>query len=508
MRSLRAQLERNIFSSWTLYAVRLAVALFFVPYVTSALGDQRYGVWVIALQTVTYLSLLDFGLERALVRLISRALGLDDFPQVNRLLNTSSLLYALLGALVLLAAWAVTTFGFQYFKIADPLLREEGRQALLLLGAYMALRLWLFPFANSLGAFQRYDVSNVLQLCEELVRTALMVLALSRGSGLAALAAIILGASAARSVVSIIWLRHTFPQVTFSPGLADRAAARELWDYGRTALGITALWMVIFNSDAILLGLFSSAAAAGIFSPAMQVINQARNLINAVANPLTATISQLESQGDLAAVRGVYTRGLSYLTYLAVVLMVGVIAFAGPFVHLWLPDAFAESAPVLAVLALGSAVFIPQIIGNSILFGIGKHNILLRVLAVEAVMKVALATLLIGKMGPMGMALATVIPQFILYTIVFPYLLSKTVDIPFRFILTISIRTTFWAVVLAGGAAVLVRSLISLTTWPLLIGGMVVVAAAGSVGGWYVLSAADHRRVRQWFERLTKSARD
>ena len=72
MTNFGRQILRNILTSWGSYVGRILIAFFFIPYITMTLGSTRYGVWVILLQLVNYLSLLDFGLERALTRFISK----------------------------------------------------------------------------------------------------------------------------------------------------------------------------------------------------------------------------------------------------------------------------------------------------------------------------------------------------------------------------------------------------------------------------------------------------
>ena len=261
MTHLRKQLSRNVWTSWVGYVVRIVISFLFVPYITSVLGDARYGVWVIVFQTINYFSLLDFGLEKALVRFISKYVGQKASDRISRVLNTTFVLYLVIGSVIILGAWLVSTLLFGYFKISDPALEAEGRQALIVIGVYMGTRLYLLPFAGSLGGFQRFDIANMLYIVEDIVRTLVMVALLSTGHGLVLLATAILGVSLVRQIVAIIWSRALHPEVRFSLGDADKSTALELFDYSRVTFGITLGWMVIYNTDSVLLGLMTSAAA-------------------------------------------------------------------------------------------------------------------------------------------------------------------------------------------------------------------------------------------------------
>jgi len=149
------QFFKNMFSSWFAYLIRIIITFLFVPYITTVLGGERYGVWVIIFQTIGYFSLLDCGFSSALTRYISKYLGQKDFPGINKILNSANLLYLIIGAVVFAGVYLFVTFFFEYFKISDPALMQEGKNALLILGAFMAFNFIALPFGNSLGAFHR-----------------------------------------------------------------------------------------------------------------------------------------------------------------------------------------------------------------------------------------------------------------------------------------------------------------------------------------------------------------
>ncbi|MDH4033828.1 MAG: oligosaccharide flippase family protein, partial [candidate division Zixibacteria bacterium] len=74
------QLSKNISASSVAYVIRIVVTFLFVPFITSVLGDARYGVWVIIFQTINYFTLLDLGLTSAITRYVSKYLSERDYP--------------------------------------------------------------------------------------------------------------------------------------------------------------------------------------------------------------------------------------------------------------------------------------------------------------------------------------------------------------------------------------------------------------------------------------------
>jgi O-antigen/teichoic acid export membrane protein len=496
------QLSRNIWTSWVGYGLRVALGFLFVPYITSTLGDARYGVWVLVFQTINYFVLLDFGLEKALLRFISKHLGSGQFEPINRILNTAFNLYLVVGSLIIAGTWLVATFLFDYFQISDPLLLSEGKAALIIIGFYMGLRFYLLPFAGSLGGFQRFDISNWLHMLEDLVRTIVMVALLVTGQGLVALALVILGMSTLKQIVAIIWLKKLYPQVRFAPGMSNKPTARELLDYSKITLGITLAWLVLFNTDSILLGLLVSSAAAGVYASGAQVMLYLRNIVNVVASPLTAAFSTREAAGDMEGVGRLYLKALKYTSFLSFFMSSAVIIFARPFVALWLEPEFAEAAEVMRVLAVGSAFLVPQIIGEALLFGVDRHRLLLRALLIECILKIGLSFWLIPLYGLLGMAYAAAIPQVILYVTLYPAMIARVLKLPLAGVLMATVQSGFPAMFACVPVAILMRVALPPLGWPAFAVNAVVVSLVTLAAGWFVLAPEDRAallsRVRSW----------
>ena len=491
MAQLGYQLFRNVLSSWAGFAVRIIISFFFVPYITSVLGDTRYGVWVIIFQTINYFALLDLGLEKALIRFLSKFHSRKDYENVNRVLNTSTVIYAGVGAAVVVGVLLTAAFLFQYFRIPSESLLAEGKAALIIVGIYAAVRFLLLPFGGSLGAFQRYDVSNAQSIAEDIIRTLLLVWLLSEGYGLAALAAVILFTGVLRQIAGAIWLKRIYPAVRLNLGLANRETARSLLGYSKISLGVTMAWLIIFGSDSLLLGLLASSAAAGVFAPAAQLMLYIRGVVNTVGTPITPTISHLEAQGNMGAVRDIYLIGLKYVGYFSFLMASGVIVFAQPFVALWLAPEFAGAATVMMILAIGLTVFLPQIIGNAVFFGTERHRYLLYVLIIEAVSKLILSFILVGPYGLAGMALATTIPQVVLYLTLYPAFLARVLKIPVGQIFVTLFKSGIPAAAFTLPAGILLSYWLEPSSWGAFILDVVLVTAIGLVPALRLFQRAD-----------------
>lgn len=485
---------------WSAFIVRLALAFVFVPCITEALGASRYGVWGILFQIINYLALLDFGFEKAIINFVATFLGKNDRDGVSRVIATSSRLYLWFGLAAFLIALVCAWLLLPNLKLDSPEYLHEARLSLIIIGLFAGLRFWFAPVSAALGGFQRYDSLTVIGVGEDVFRTLTMILLLKSGFGLVELSLAVLGFGLARQLISVWWLKRIFPEWRLGV-TRDTALTRELFDYSRITFGITIAWMVIFNTDSLLLGFFASTAAAGIYNPATQLAVYMRHLVNAVGTPLTAAVAHAKASADIARAKVQYLRLFGYASYGAFAVMSLVTMFAVPLVMLWLPNGFGDTARAMIVLSVGSAVFIPHILSNSMLFAVNQHRLLLYTVTGEALLKIMLAIVLIRPMGAVGVALANAIPQVLVYTAVYPFLVGRTLQISPITLLSGQLRS---AVIATGCTMVpgfILSRVVVIDSWTALTG---CVAAVGicTVGGLYaVLTSDDRAGLRKIFVR-------
>lgn len=501
MLKLGQQLFKNILSSWAGFFIRIVITFIFVPIITSTYGDARYGVWVILFQTINYFSLLDLGLGTALTRYVSKYLSQKNVLKINKVLNSANVIYFILGTLVLAGVYLFVVFFFNYFKIGSSELISEGKTALLILGFSLAINFYLFSFGNSLAAFQRHDINRLLTIVEEIVRVVIWIWLIKNGYGLVSLALVILIMNLLRHLAAIIILKKLYPEIKFSFSLPDQKMTKKLLGYSKISFGITIGWLIIFNTDTFLLGLFSSSAAAGIYNPGTQLMLYLRNFVNAIGVPLTPAISHLDTNNDRERIKRIYHKGIKYVSYFSFVALVGVIFYAHPFVKLWLPPEFYQSADVMIILSIGTAFFLPQIIGNSILFGSENHKHILQVLILESLSKIILAVILIPRYNIIGMAFANTIPQIIFYTTLYPYYMSRLLRISYRHIITTILSMGLLGTLVSLPTALWLKKIIPVNSWSMLVINVFIILIIALLPAYFIIDREDKRKIVNFFKK-------
>ena len=88
---------RNVFWNLLGAGAPLLVAIVAIPLLIDSLGLSRFGVLTIAWMVVGYFSLFDFGLGRALTKLVAEKLGNGLLEEIPSLIWTAMSLMAILG---------------------------------------------------------------------------------------------------------------------------------------------------------------------------------------------------------------------------------------------------------------------------------------------------------------------------------------------------------------------------------------------------------------------------
>lgn len=177
----------NVIMNWASMAVGMVVPFFLTPYVVRSLGPIAYGVWILAVSTVSYLNLLDLGLRSAIIRFVSKghAEGKENEAQeaIGAALWVRLLIAAVVGLLSLVLAYMFP----HLFKVPQDL-QHAGQVTVLLCALGVSFTLVSGVFGGVLSAIHRFDILSSISLSQTLCRAVGVILILRSGHGLITLA--------------------------------------------------------------------------------------------------------------------------------------------------------------------------------------------------------------------------------------------------------------------------------------------------------------------------------
>ena len=84
--STAARVARNTVANWTGIAANSLVVLFLTPYVLHILGNERFGVYMIAHEALMYVWLLVMGMRESVTRFTCQEIAVDNVVGLNEIL--------------------------------------------------------------------------------------------------------------------------------------------------------------------------------------------------------------------------------------------------------------------------------------------------------------------------------------------------------------------------------------------------------------------------------------
>lgn len=402
--SLAGRLLRN--STWNLfaYAVIMATGILTAPIYIKFLGLSHYGLFVLLNSILAPLGLLNVGFGRATIKYIAEAVGAGQPEHAGDYLRTTllfNLCIGVLGSALLfgLAPWLIGSV----FKIAlaDTTLARTALH-------WTALNWLLAQVSNTFAsvpiALQRFKISSLLQSTQAVLNFGVGLAVLFAGGGLVELLAMrfVLGLFIGLCWVLACW--QMLPGVSLWPkhhGWAFRQTFRfSAWQTAAQAGG-----MLGSQADKMVIGAFLSTAAIGLFNVPFLVFSTGYTVTMKAGEVVFPAISQLQGEGKLDRVVGVFARASWILCTLMVGIQGAVYVFASDILRLYVgPDFTGDAVQVLRILAFTAILSSPAIGMEQYLLGTGRTHWTAIIGFVSGILVLLISLILIPRYGLAGAA--------------------------------------------------------------------------------------------------------
>ena len=386
----------------------LAVTFLVVPLTLDRLGEEQFGLWVVAFGTLNYLALADFGLGVITAREIARGVGRKESADRLRdyLERSLHLLFwfSFAAAAVFLAMdhFAGPELNAKWVPMREPYLA-------MVLGYFLAFPLGLFGSAlTGLGDLGFYWVAVAAQ---QLLGATVTVALLLAGCGLWAMVWGYLAGQFLVVLLLVIRLAWKFPAYfprrpvpLFQPATKPVLAAGS-W-YSITALGNVFLG----GLDLLILGTILDPLFATVYILTTRLPSTlSRQLLQVIGTvmPSLAEAGAERTPGELAHILKTVFRCQAVMVGFAVVLVAGV---NEAFLAVWLRDRSLFGGHTLnAVFLAGMFVRQWQAMSAQMLFSLGFNRLVPIGTLADGILTAVLMIAFVGPFGMIGVPFATIL---------------------------------------------------------------------------------------------------
>ncbi|WP_235733887.1 lipopolysaccharide biosynthesis protein [Mycolicibacterium austroafricanum] len=251
--------------------------------------------------------------------------------------------------------------------------RALGQPELTHLIRILAVGLAISALSTIPAAWLRRSMNFSARLMPEFagaaIKAGLTIGLAAAGYGVASLA---YGQLAAAVVMTILYWRvaHIRPKLAF-----DGAVSRELIRFGVPVTAVTLLAYAIYNVDYLAIGERLGATELGLYTMAYRIPELlVLSLCVVISEVLFSALSGL--QDDRTRLIGHYMQALTVIAALTIPVGIGLAVAAQPLVGTLYGSAFAESAPILSVLAIYTTVYSASFHAGDVFKAIGRPGIL------------------------------------------------------------------------------------------------------------------------------------
>lgn len=376
-------LARNTIYSFLGQSAPLLIAVFAIPLLIKELGSDRFGILTIAWIVVSYFSLFDLGLGRALTQLVAEKLGKEtDEQEIPALIWTASFLMLTLGLLgTSIFALLSPTLVYGILKIPSQL-QGETLVAFYLLSASVPLVTSTAGIIGIFSALQRFDLINAVRIPLGLLMFLGPLLVLPFSHSLVPIISVLLIVRIAAWGIYLWLCLQAIPalrqQIKFKKSLLTPLLKFGGW---MTVTNIVGPLMVYI--DRFLIGSLISVTAVAYYTTPYEIVTKLWLIPSSLVTVLFPAFSTSFVQEPIRAKQLVY-RGSKYIFLILFPITFIIVSFANEGLTIWIGKDFAQhSTFVLQLLAIG--VFINSIAQVPFAFiqGIGRPDITAKLHCIE-----------------------------------------------------------------------------------------------------------------------------
>ena len=413
--------------SYILAVVEVIVALFFIPFLLSSLGDTNYGAYKLMQSTASYLSVLDFGIGSTITRYIVKYKVKKQLDEERNFLAMGLLIYGAISIVIMAIGLVVAILIPSMYSTSIPQnVLPMAQKLFLVICVTTVLSLFNHAFNGILIAYERFSLVSLLHILKILFRVFFILFGLKI---IASPLMVVIIDAIAEAILLLFTALYSSLGLKCKPKLCrwDWSLAKEAFFFTLAIFFQSIINQFNTNLDNIVLGIFTTAATVSMYSLVLQIYTLYSTMATSISTVYLPSISAMvfEDKSDDEITDAVIFP--SRIQLIVLLLVYTAFVFLGKdFVGLWINRDGYDNIYGLVCLLLGAATF--ELSQTTITSVLKAKNILHGrsiILAVFTLLNAVITVLLVPKLGPYGAAIGTAFSLVFGYGIVLGWYYTK-----------------------------------------------------------------------------------
>jgi O-antigen/teichoic acid export membrane protein len=405
------RLKKTVVISVVAKAVRFGSQLLIVGMATRYLGPERYGLWMVVMAALSWLSWGQVGIGPGLVNAIAEADGKKDEKTAGE--HFTSALYAItaFGLIALLVISLVLPWvnWAALLGVESPSLKAEIPMLILVSAILLLLRFPMSVFEVGYNAYQLGYMARWWDMLGQILSVVAVVVLIQASASLAWL---VLGLQGATELA--ILAGGLFLILKLKPHLMPRLSrfklrsCRRIFHTGAGFLLIQIAAYLVMQSGLLVLSHHHGPAAVTPYSVTWQLCQMGSGVWMMFAVNLWAAFGEARSSGDWLWIEKTKNRLIKWTMFYATAFSFWLILFGQPIIKLWAGGGAVPDQASLSLIAIYSLLFSWTVVHAMILNGLNvvwKQTI---GALLNGVLALALSLFLVPVYGVAGLALSLI----------------------------------------------------------------------------------------------------
>ncbi len=485
------RIARNAVMGYIATAVGMATGFVATPLLLKYLGPAQFGLWALLGGMIGYVGLLEIGISNATAKRVAECLAIGDRRRLQQVLGTASCLYVVVSLLVLVATCLLTLTLDRVLHLPANSL-GIARVCMVILGLNQSI-VFLFNIQSAIlfGA-GRLDLISIASTAIATAATGAQVWLVFQGFGIRGMAVCAIANTIATGLLARYLIRRRLPEIRGGMRHANLAVAKELLSYGSRNAAIALGGGLAFGSDVIIIGLMLPISNVAYYVVASKLINLVRVVAAKPIDVLMPAFAHSHAIGDKQRQFRLFTESTCIALGLSLPLIIVLCTFGDKIIRAWVGSGYGTSYPVLVVLALVLMVQLPGHAVLSFITGTERNRFFLRIILFAVPANVVLSVILTRSLGPIGVALGSLVAVSITDALVMPIHISHQLGYTYREYL----RRTWQLLAIPGCIGCLMAVALRGLTWSSNLGITILSITVTTFSVWIVFASVSLGRQR------------
>jgi O-antigen/teichoic acid export membrane protein len=400
----------------------MITSIFVTRIIFFGLGEEYYGFWALLWTVFGYALLLDFGFGKTIQKYTAEVSITNDFDKYNKIISAVICTYMLIGLLIIV----LSIFGGMYLdklfamsQIADL---DYCKFAFTVFGFGVALTFPTGFLAEMLVGLKRMDLNNYALFITYTLKVIGIYIAYRLGLSIIPLIWITVATGLLNNVILYFIVKKLMPKFKISLFNFKIQNVKEIASFSLFAYIYAITVMIIFRTDAIVLGVMMGMGAVGIYQIGTRIPIIFESVTTQFQNTLPALAASLHKEGQTEKLKWILLKSNRFAAYLATGVYLLLIFQLKQILYLWL-DITDPEAVTIGYIMLSSAYVIVLFRSASIKYMqmAGQHKKVAIIMSVECLLNIGFSITLVSIIGTVGVAWGTLIPNlFFSIFVIFP----------------------------------------------------------------------------------------